>query len=64
LGRFQLTSAFVTVLATPHIGIATGLSLGVISYTVVHHGKFHEISLLPDPHRAFHLSYIYLPWLR
>jgi AGZA family xanthine/uracil permease-like MFS transporter len=56
--------AFVTVLATPlTFSIATGLSLGVISYTVVKigAGKFREISLLLWILTAlFILRYIYL----
>jgi AGZA family xanthine/uracil permease-like MFS transporter len=56
--------AFVTILATPlTFSIATGLSLGVISYTVVKiaAGKFREISvLLWILTVLFVLRYIYL----
>jgi len=56
--------AFVTLLATPlTFSIATGLSLGLISYTVVKvaAGKFREISLLIWILTAlFILRYIYL----
>ncbi|MGA8144719.1 MAG: NCS2 family permease [Candidatus Acidiferrales bacterium] len=56
--------AFITVLATPlTFSIATGLSLGVISYTVVKvaAGKFREISvLLWILTVLFILRYIYL----
>jgi len=56
--------AFVTVLATPlTFSIATGLSLGVISYTVVNvaAGKVREVSVLLWILTAlFILRYIYL----
>jgi len=57
-------TAFVTMLATPlTFSIATGLSLGVISYTVVKvaAGKVREVSVLLWILTAlFILRYIYL----
>jgi AGZA family xanthine/uracil permease-like MFS transporter len=56
--------AFVTMLATPlTFSIATGLSMGVISYTVVKAAarKFREVSLLIWILTAlFILRYVYL----
>lgn len=60
----EAVPAFITMLATPlTFSIATGLSLGLISYTVVKvaAGKFHEInSLVWILTVVFILRYIYL----
>jgi AGZA family xanthine/uracil permease-like MFS transporter len=60
----EAVPAFITMLATPlTFSIATGLSLGLISYTVVKigAGKFREITALVWILTAlFILRYIYL----
>jgi AGZA family xanthine/uracil permease-like MFS transporter len=62
----EAVPAFITMIATPlTYSIATGLSLGLISYTVVKiaAGKVREINLLVWILTGlFVLRYVYLGW--
>ena len=62
----EAVPAFITMLATPlTFSIATGLSLGLISYTVVKiaSGKVREVNLLVWVLTGlFLLRYVYLGW--
>ena len=62
----EAVPAFITMLATPlTFSIATGLSLGLISYTVVKiaSGKRRELNLLVWVLTVlFLLRYVYMAW--